>query len=457
MNHNYIRPGGVAADLPDGWEDDVEVIFDTSTPAPRRVRRAAHRPADLPRAHGGRRRRSRAEEALALRRTGPILRSTGVRVGPAPRRCRTWPTTRSTSTSSSAPTATTSTATPSASTRSASRSASCARSLDKMPRGRLPGPGQEGHAAAAGAHRRVDGGADPPLQALHRGLPGARGRGLHRRRVAARRARAATSCPTASAKPFRMHIRGPSFVNLQSLPRLMRGGLDGRRGHHHLLGRPGHGRGGPVSHAVGTCRRSSRAPRSSSRSTRTRARRCIPLCHLAQEQDGCAHATRRWTRSPSWSASTPAEVLRHGVLLRHVPHRAGRHATSSRVHQHRLPARAAPTSCSSTPRRRLGVAVGRHDGRRRCSRSRRPSASPTATAAPCVQVNHRFVGARRRREPSTRSSTTCAPAAVDDDDPAARHAGRGCAARAGSRVDDAERPAPSERGRARPQADGGGA
>jgi NADH-quinone oxidoreductase subunit D len=28
MNHNYIRPGGVAADLPDGWEDDVEGIFD---------------------------------------------------------------------------------------------------------------------------------------------------------------------------------------------------------------------------------------------------------------------------------------------------------------------------------------------------------------------------------------------------------------------------------------------
>ena len=28
MNHNYIRPGGVAADLPDRWEDDVEVILD---------------------------------------------------------------------------------------------------------------------------------------------------------------------------------------------------------------------------------------------------------------------------------------------------------------------------------------------------------------------------------------------------------------------------------------------
>ena len=27
MNHNYIRPGGVAADLPDGWEDDIENIL----------------------------------------------------------------------------------------------------------------------------------------------------------------------------------------------------------------------------------------------------------------------------------------------------------------------------------------------------------------------------------------------------------------------------------------------
>jgi len=28
MNHNYIRPGGVAADLPDGWEEDVEEALD---------------------------------------------------------------------------------------------------------------------------------------------------------------------------------------------------------------------------------------------------------------------------------------------------------------------------------------------------------------------------------------------------------------------------------------------
>jgi len=28
MNHNYIRPGGVAADLPDGWRDDVLKLCD---------------------------------------------------------------------------------------------------------------------------------------------------------------------------------------------------------------------------------------------------------------------------------------------------------------------------------------------------------------------------------------------------------------------------------------------
>jgi NADH-quinone oxidoreductase subunit D len=31
MNHNYIRPGGVAADLPDGWEEDIELIIEKVT------------------------------------------------------------------------------------------------------------------------------------------------------------------------------------------------------------------------------------------------------------------------------------------------------------------------------------------------------------------------------------------------------------------------------------------
>ena len=32
MNHNYIRPGGVAADLPDGWRDGVLRVLDLCAP-----------------------------------------------------------------------------------------------------------------------------------------------------------------------------------------------------------------------------------------------------------------------------------------------------------------------------------------------------------------------------------------------------------------------------------------
>ena len=39
MNHNYIRPGGVAADLPAGWRDGVLAAARSPDPAaPRRVR-----------------------------------------------------------------------------------------------------------------------------------------------------------------------------------------------------------------------------------------------------------------------------------------------------------------------------------------------------------------------------------------------------------------------------------
>jgi NADH-quinone oxidoreductase subunit D len=77
MNLNYVRPGGVAADLPDGWEDDVLVICDTIyertfeydellTGQPIfRGRMIGVAPIT-------------AEEALALGVTGPLLRSTGV-------------------------------------------------------------------------------------------------------------------------------------------------------------------------------------------------------------------------------------------------------------------------------------------------------------------------------------------------------------------------------------------
>ena len=77
MNHNFIRPGGTAADLPDGWADDVTVICDT-------VMARTDEYDELLTGQPLFRQRSEgigtisAEEALALSLTGPVLRSTGV-------------------------------------------------------------------------------------------------------------------------------------------------------------------------------------------------------------------------------------------------------------------------------------------------------------------------------------------------------------------------------------------
>ncbi len=77
MNHNYIRPGGVAADLPDGWQDDVAAILETLPPRLREYD-------DLLKENMIWKGRTQgvgvitAEEALAWGITGPILRSTGI-------------------------------------------------------------------------------------------------------------------------------------------------------------------------------------------------------------------------------------------------------------------------------------------------------------------------------------------------------------------------------------------
>ncbi len=77
MNHNFIRPGGVAADLPDGWEDDVTVICDTVLPrCDEYDELLTGQPVFRQRTVGVG--AISAEEALALSLTGPILRSTGV-------------------------------------------------------------------------------------------------------------------------------------------------------------------------------------------------------------------------------------------------------------------------------------------------------------------------------------------------------------------------------------------
>lgn len=76
MNHNYIRPGGVAADLPDGWEDDVSDILE-------RIPAAMDDYEDLLKENPIWKGRTQGvgiiteQECLAYGITGPTLRATG--------------------------------------------------------------------------------------------------------------------------------------------------------------------------------------------------------------------------------------------------------------------------------------------------------------------------------------------------------------------------------------------
>lgn len=77
MNHNYIRPGGVAADLPDGWRDAVLRVMDLIPPRLEEYDALmTNQPIWRERLQGVG--IITADEALALGVTGPILRSTGI-------------------------------------------------------------------------------------------------------------------------------------------------------------------------------------------------------------------------------------------------------------------------------------------------------------------------------------------------------------------------------------------
>jgi NADH-quinone oxidoreductase subunit D len=77
MNHNFVRPGGTAADLPDGWRDDVLFLLDA---LPSRLDEydtlLTGQPIFMQRTQGVG--VLTPEQAIELSATGPTLRSTGV-------------------------------------------------------------------------------------------------------------------------------------------------------------------------------------------------------------------------------------------------------------------------------------------------------------------------------------------------------------------------------------------
>ena len=222
MNHNFIRPGGTAADLPDGWEDDVSIICDTVMPRTDEYDELlTGQPVFRQRSEGigG----LSAEEALALSLTGPILRSTGV---PWDLR-RSMPYLRYDEVDFDVIVGTYGDNFDRYSIRlnEIRESIKIIRQIvEKMP---------------AGDYRVQDKKVTPPprgridesMEALiHHFKVFTEGFKVPEGEVyvAVESPRGELGCYLVSdgtPKPYRMHIRGPSFVNLQGLPLMMRGGL----------------------------------------------------------------------------------------------------------------------------------------------------------------------------------------------------------------------------------------
>jgi NADH-quinone oxidoreductase subunit D len=222
MNHNYIRPGGVAADLPSGWQEDVAGLCDKIMPR-------LDEYDDLLTGQPIFRQRTEGvgvitgEQAIALSATGPLLRSAGV----------AWDLRRSMpylhydqvdfdvvvgSYGDSFD-------------RYAIRLNEIRESIrivrqiiDLMPEGDYriqdkkvtpPPRGRIDESMEALIHH---------FKLFTEGFKVPEGEVY----VAVESPRGELGCylvSDGSAKPYRLHIRGPSFVNLQALPLLMRGGM----------------------------------------------------------------------------------------------------------------------------------------------------------------------------------------------------------------------------------------
>ena len=222
MNHNYIRVGGVAADLPADWRDDVRTLMDVLPP---RLEEydvlMTGQPIWRERLQGVG--VITAQEALALGATGPILRSTGV----AWDLRRGMPYLRYTDVEFDVIVGSYGDAFDRYAIRlnEIHESIRIVRQiLDKLP---------------SGDYRIQDKKVTPPPRAridesmealIHHFKIFTEGFKVPEGEVyvAIESPRGEIGCYIASdgtAKPYRMHIRAPSFVNIQTLPHMMRGGL----------------------------------------------------------------------------------------------------------------------------------------------------------------------------------------------------------------------------------------
>ncbi|MEY2418064.1 MAG: NADH-quinone oxidoreductase subunit [Actinomycetota bacterium] len=222
MNHNFIRPGGSAADLPDGWRDDVLHLLDALPPRldeydtlltgqPIFTQRTQGVGVITP------------EQAIALSATGPTLRSAGVEWDLR----RNMPYFHYDEVDFDVVVGTYG----DAFDRYAIRLNEMRESLRivRQVLERMP----------SGPYRTLDKKVTPPprgridesMEALihhfkifTEGFKVPEGEVY----VAVESPRGELGCylvSDGSSKPYRLHIRGPSFVNLQSLPTMLRGGF----------------------------------------------------------------------------------------------------------------------------------------------------------------------------------------------------------------------------------------
>ena len=223
MNHNFIRPGGVAADLPDGWQERVLELVRHGGARRGRVRRAAVGEPDLARAN----RRHRAHQHRGVpgaqhHRTDPALDR--IRVGsaqgaavPRLRRRRLRRHVRRA-------TATCSIATGCGSRRSSSRSRSCGSAWSACR------PATTGCRTRSSRRRRARASTSrwKRSSTTSSSSPKASRCPAGETYVSIESPRGEIGCymvSDGSGKPVRMHIRGPSFYNLQSIEPMGTGSL----------------------------------------------------------------------------------------------------------------------------------------------------------------------------------------------------------------------------------------